>query len=182
MNCFPQRNANCSVDCPLISGSFGLPAAQALAGSGLDGGELAVAERIINLVDKSLIMPDRTDAGRWRLLETTRAYAADKLSESGEAEQVARIHAEFFLEVFSPFATESQLQAAIDGLHLYRREVDNLRVALTWAFSETGDSAHRHQTCCCFLRFLDRRIADRGMSRLERQGTGSTRCSGGVSP
>jgi non-specific serine/threonine protein kinase len=124
----------------VISGSFGLPAAQALAEKTLDGGELAVAERIINLVDKSLIMPDRTDAGRWRLLETTRAYAADKLSESGEAEQVARFHAEFFLEMFSPFATESQLQAAIDGLHLYRREVDNLRVALTWAFSETGDS------------------------------------------
>jgi non-specific serine/threonine protein kinase len=124
----------------VISGSFGLQAAQALAGSGLDGGELAVAERIINLVDKSLVMPDRTDAGRWRLLETTRAYAADKLSESGEAQQVARTHAEFFLEAFSPFATESQLQAAIDGLHFYRREVDNLRVALTWAFSETGDS------------------------------------------
>lgn len=123
----------------VISGSFGLPAAQALAGSSLDG-ELAVAERIINLVDKSLIMPDRTDAGRWRLLETTRAYAAEKLSESGEAEQVARTHAEFFLEVFSPFAAESQLQGAIDELHLYRREVDNLRVALTWAFSESGDS------------------------------------------
>lgn len=125
----------------VISGSFGLAVAQALAGGGPDGGEPAVAERIANLVDKSLIIPDRSDAGRWRLLETTRAYAAEKLSESGEAQPVARRHADFFLELFAPFGVESRLQDAIDGLPLYRREIDNLRGALTWAFSETGDSA-----------------------------------------
>lgn len=124
----------------VISGSFGLQVAQALVG-GLEGGEPAVAERIANLVDKSLIIPDRTEAGRWRLLETTRAYAVEKLSESGETEQVARRHAEFFSEMFSPFGMESALLAAIDELPRYRREIDNLRGALTWAFSETGDSA-----------------------------------------
>ncbi|TCR63021.1 winged helix-turn-helix domain-containing protein [Bosea sp. BK604] len=125
----------------VLSGSFGLQAAEALIGGGRDGGEPAVAERIANLVDKSLIVPDRIDAGRWRLLETTRAYAAEKLAESGEAGEVARRHAEFFLEVFAPFGTESRLQAAIDELPLYRREIDNLRGALTWAFSDTGDGA-----------------------------------------
>lgn len=125
----------------VISGTFGLSAAHALVESDRKGGDLTVAEHLANLVDKSLIVADRTDAGRWRLLETTRAYAADKLAEIDEVERVARRHAEFFLEVFSPFALESRLQAAIDELHLYRREVDNLRGALTWAFSETGDRA-----------------------------------------
>ncbi len=125
----------------VISGSFGLPAAQALARGSLNDSASAVAECVANLVDKSLITPDRVDAGRWRLLETTRAYAAEKLLESGEAGQVARRHAEFFLELFSPFGTESRLPSTIDELPLYRREVDNLRGALTWAFSETGESA-----------------------------------------
>ncbi len=123
----------------VISGTFGLSAAQALTGGSL--GERSVTETLANLVDKSLIIPDRLVTGRWRLLETTRAYAAEKLLESGEAEQVARRHAEFFLEVFSAFGVESRLQAAIDGLPLYRPEIDNLRGALTWAFGETGDSA-----------------------------------------
>lgn len=119
----------------VISGSFGLPVAQAL-----DGRTSVVAERVANLVDKSLIIPDRNDSGRWRLLETTRAYATEKLVESGEAGEVGRCHAEFFLQVFSPFGVDSQLPAAIDELSSYHRELDNLRGALNWAFSDAGDS------------------------------------------
>lgn len=125
----------------VISGTFGLAAAQALIERNAGDRVPNVAENIANLVDKSLIIADRTDIGRWRLLETTRAYATERLLESGEVSQVARRHAEFFLDLFSPFGLESSLQAAIGGLQLYRREIDNLRGALTWAFSETGDRA-----------------------------------------
>ena len=60
-----------------------------------------VLEQIANLVAKSLVALDESaPAGRWRLLETTRAYALEKLGESGETEQVARRCAEFFTEGF----------------------------------------------------------------------------------
>jgi predicted ATPase/DNA-binding winged helix-turn-helix (wHTH) protein len=55
----------------------------------------AVVEGIANLVSKSLVVLDESVAPRWRMLETIRAYALEKLADSGEAEQIARRHAEF---------------------------------------------------------------------------------------
>jgi predicted ATPase len=51
----------------------------------------ALLEQIANLVNKSLVTLDGSaPTGRWRLLETIRAYALEKLAESGEIEQVAQ--------------------------------------------------------------------------------------------
>ena len=101
-----------------------------------------ITDGVANLIVKSLIMQDNSDAGnRWYLLETTRAYALEKLEDSGEAQEVARRQAEFCLALFAPFGTEGQLQAAIDDLGRYRAEIDNLRAALYWAFSSGGDAA-----------------------------------------
>lgn len=73
-------------------------------------------------------------------METTRAYAFGKLEETGEASQTARRHAEFYIGLFALFAGENQLQAAIDDLGTYRREIGNFRAALNWAFSADGDT------------------------------------------
>ena len=100
----------------------------------------AVADGIINLANKSLVTAEQSEpSGRWRLLETTRAYALDKLAESSDMAEVARRHAEFYLALFSSFSVEDRLPAAIDELDRYRREIDNLRAALNWAFSAAGD-------------------------------------------
>ena len=99
-------------------------------------------EGIANLVLKSLVSLSQSEnVPRWNLLETTRAYASGKLEESGEAYETARLQAEFYLALFALFATENQLQAAIDDLGTYRREIDNFRAALNWAFSADGDAA-----------------------------------------
>ncbi|RWO31013.1 MAG: LuxR family transcriptional regulator [Mesorhizobium sp.] len=103
--------------------------------------ESSVAIGISSLVSKSLVTLDGSElAPRWRLLETVRAYSLEKLAGSGEHGQVARRHAEFCSALFASFAIESQLQAAIDDLSRYRREIDNLRAALNWAFSSGGDT------------------------------------------
>ncbi len=103
---------------------------------------LTVAEAIENLVLKSLIVRSKTElATRWYLLETTRAYARERLEESGETGQAARLHAQFYLALFAPFATEGRLQIALDNLATYRLELDNFRAALDWAFSPGGDAA-----------------------------------------
>ncbi|HUA56899.1 MAG TPA: winged helix-turn-helix domain-containing protein [Candidatus Sulfotelmatobacter sp.] len=102
----------------------------------------AIVDGIANLVSKSLVALDKSETTtRWYLLETTRGYALEKLEKSGEAGEMARRHAEFQLALFSPFATEGQRQAVIDDLGRYRREIDNLRAALNWAFSPDGDAA-----------------------------------------
>src|SRR5262249_16020974 len=55
-----------------------------------------VATGISHLVSKSLVTMEVSASSRWRLLETIRAYALEKLAASGELEQAARRHAEFF--------------------------------------------------------------------------------------
>jgi tetratricopeptide (TPR) repeat protein len=97
-------------------------------------------ERISSLVWKSLLtLVQSTGDPRWRLLETTRAYALEKLAEHGEAERAARRHAEFFRDLFAP-ALDTPL-VTLDDLPRYVREIDNVRAALDWAFSRDGDRA-----------------------------------------
>ena len=53
-----------------------------------------------NLVDKSLVLMDESEAGsRYRLLETVREFGLGKLMESDEREDVERRHAKWFLEL-----------------------------------------------------------------------------------
>ena len=107
-----------------------------------DDSEAHVASGISSLVSKSLVTFDRSETTqRWRLLETVRAYLLEKLVGSAEHRVVMHRHATFYLSLFAPFANEGQLQAAVEGLDGYHREIDNLRAALTWAFANDGDRA-----------------------------------------
>ncbi len=101
-----------------------------------------VMEGLSNLVDKSLVMHDPSEsAGRWRLLDTIRAYALEKLVESGEAGDAARCHAEVFRDLFGFAEDGSQLQPSAEAMARFAREIDNIRAALDWAFSPSGDPA-----------------------------------------
>ena len=124
----------------IFVGGFTLAAATAVMGDASATASV-VAEGIASLAVKSLVSLEASAvSGRWRLLETIRAYALDKLMESGEAEPAARRHAEFFRDQFAPArnlfspVTGVPLDALRDLPH-YVREMDNLRVALDWAFS-----------------------------------------------
>jgi non-specific serine/threonine protein kinase len=113
---------------------FTLQAAAAVANDG-NGSLPCIAVEVSNLVSKSLVSLDESaPKARWRLLESIRVYAHEKLSESGEAEDAARRSAQFFHEFFAS-------QPAIEELDRHVREVDNVRAALRWAFGDTGDAA-----------------------------------------
>src|SRR5208282_5253258 len=74
------------------------------ASSVVAGGETAASEVIrclANLVTKSLVTLDIGSViAHHRLHETTRAYALEKLAESGEFDQVARRHADYYQDLF----------------------------------------------------------------------------------
>ncbi|MBI3661211.1 tetratricopeptide repeat protein [Candidatus Acetothermia bacterium] len=87
-----------------------------------------------HLVDKSLVvMEEKDEEGRYRLLETVRQYGHEKLLKSGEAEFIRNHHLDFCLR----FAEEAEpkLQGAEQKIWLNRLEVehDNLRAALAWS-------------------------------------------------
>jgi non-specific serine/threonine protein kinase len=109
----------------------------AVAVMGFAASQSAVTDSLANLVAKSLVTPERSHPrGCWRLLETTRIYALEKLVQRGDAAQVARRHAEFYLAQFAPLSTAGE----IDDLSSYRRDIDNIRTALSWAFAPEGDT------------------------------------------
>ena len=101
-----------------------------------------VIERLADLVAKSLVVADASGASpRFRLLDTTRAYAITKLDESGERERIARRHAEYYRDLFERAEREVPARPPGEWLAEYAPEIDNLRAALNWAFSPDGDES-----------------------------------------
>jgi predicted ATPase len=97
---------------------------------------------LADLVAKSLVVADVGEAKpRFRLLDTTRAYAIEQLDASGEREQVAHRHAEHYRDVFERAEGEAAARPADEWLADYAREIDNIRAALDWAFSPGGDGS-----------------------------------------
>jgi predicted ATPase/DNA-binding SARP family transcriptional activator len=125
----------------IFVGSFTLEAASAVA-TAADLGAPEVVDSITNLAAKSLVTVEVTGTvTRYRLLETTRAYALEKLTESGELEQVARRHAEYFRDLFERGEVEWETRATGEWVVAYGRQIDNVRAALDWAFSPNGDAS-----------------------------------------
>ncbi|MFI6784159.1 BTAD domain-containing putative transcriptional regulator [Micromonospora sp. NPDC050276] len=102
---------------------------------GLPGAEFVDA--LTGLVDKSFV---EMTGGRYRMLETVRAFCAERLAEAGEADQMRRAHTAYFLE----FAwTASDHLRCAEQLHWLRRldaERDNLHAALRRA-TAAGDAS-----------------------------------------
>lgn len=93
------------------------------------------------LVARSLVNADTTaGATRYRLLETTRAYAQEKLIEACDGAETARRHAVHFRTFFER-APDDFLRLPDARLQeIYVPEVDHLRAVLDWAFGAEGDA------------------------------------------
>ena len=108
-------------------GGFDLEAAQAVAG---DTERYQVLDQLTLLVDKSLVIADDGPVGtRYRLLETVRQYAQEKLHESREGNSVRSRHRDHYT------AMAGMLDGAEHQLRLDRAgtEIDNLRAAFAWS-------------------------------------------------
>ncbi|BDG70490.1 ATP-binding protein [Roseomonas fluvialis] len=123
----------------VFAGGFSLAAARAVAqqppanGAGFD-------DNLACLVAKSLVAMEAGELGvTYRLLDTTRAYARERLDERGEAAIVAQLHAAFHRALFEQAAAEWETRPTAQWLGTYARRVDELRAALIWAFGPDGD-------------------------------------------
>ena len=113
-------------------GGFDLDAAQAIAGDG-DVESYQVLDLLTLLVDKSLVVAESTRGPtRYRLLETVRQYALEKLGESGEADAIRSRHRDHYTSLAAlldaPARTghEQRIEQA-------QTEMDNLRAAFGWS-------------------------------------------------
>jgi predicted ATPase/DNA-binding winged helix-turn-helix (wHTH) protein len=121
-------------------GTFVLESAIAVV-SGDQGPKTDIAAVIGNLVAKSLISVETSGQSvQYRLLDSMRAYARQKLEQSGEVAVLLRRHAQHHLALFRRAEAEWENRSPEDWLAEHGRGIDDVRAALNWAFSDGGDA------------------------------------------
>ena len=124
----------------MFSGGFTIESMMAVA-SALTDDSLALFELLSSLVDKSLVQAEVFSSnGRYKLLESTREYASEKLEDAGEYEAAARAHALAFAEFAERLEREWRTTPDALWLEAAEPELENLRAALVWAFGDGGDA------------------------------------------
>jgi predicted ATPase/DNA-binding winged helix-turn-helix (wHTH) protein len=105
-------------------------------GDGIDPDE--VFDLVSALVAKSLMVADSgSKTTRYRMLETTRQYATEKLRQAGEADRERR-KAEYLLAFFRRAEAAWPTMGTDAWLAAFGPETENLRCAIDWAFSNAG--------------------------------------------
>ncbi|CAA9562570.1 MAG: hypothetical protein AVDCRST_MAG19-1945 [uncultured Thermomicrobiales bacterium] len=136
----------------VFAGGCTLEAAETVCGKGWAGaggaGDMdlaapsSVLDGLASLVEKSLLQhgiePD--GAARYRILETTREYATERLEASGEADAARRAHAAYFLDLAERHPPAPFLPDDVPTLLRLEAEHANLRAALAW-LTMAGDTS-----------------------------------------
>src|SRR5258707_437843 len=120
-------------------GHFTLEGARYVAGElGVGAGEMFDA--IAGLVEKSLIATRIDEAqAQYRLLDTTRAYALEKLEEHGEFDPICLRHAEYVVQQLESQKEMLSAQPRAERVAAYFRQLSNVRSALEWSFGSHGN-------------------------------------------
>ena len=126
MTCSGEHEREALNRLSVFAGGADLAAAEAVvSGGSLD--EFDVADVLSQLVDKSLVVVDEDDAGvRYRLLESIRQYAQERLEAAGDAAEVRRRHADYFVavaEAAGPRLRGREQVAAADEVGARRRQL-----------------------------------------------------------
>ena len=150
----------------IFAGGWTLEAATAVCGDA-DSDEFAILDRLTSLADKSLVLVDFSEeAQRFRMLESTRAYALERMRGEGESETLARNRASFFIT----FAAGDGMLIEADvasRLAAIEPELENVREVLTWALVEGHDVELGARLAFALSRFWSMQLPREGQRWLE---------------
>ncbi len=123
----------------VFAGAFSTQAAEAIC----TGGELSqsdIADLLISLVDKSLVVAQAAETEeRYRLLESTRAYALDKLNKGDRRETFTRRHVEYYAQLARSADDRFGVGSTKVWLADVEQDLENYRSALDWALTRDHD-------------------------------------------
>jgi predicted ATPase len=117
----------------VFAGGWTLEAAETVCGGPADLG-IEVLEGLASLIDKSLVLQEEVGGeARFRMLETIREFAADRLGAAGEEGSIRQAHAAYYLALAEE--AERQLKGARsqEWVRRLERDLGNLRAVLAWA-------------------------------------------------
>src|SRR5215207_5587418 len=117
----------------VFAGGWTLEAAEAVCSAqGIESG--LILDLLSHLVNKSLVVVEhRGEERRYRLLETIRQYAREKLFEVGGSENIRDKHLAYFVKLVEQAEHELYRANQLFWLNKLDVEIDNLRMALEWA-------------------------------------------------
>jgi predicted ATPase/DNA-binding SARP family transcriptional activator len=122
----------------VFAGGFTLDAVTAIC---LQGDAARAEDLVSKLVESSLVVAGSEDGTtRYRLLETIREYAAERLDSAGTGELMRGSHAEYFLSLARRARTEDPA-GKLEALEILDRERDNLHAAMYWTVATGSDLA-----------------------------------------
>ena len=99
--------------------------------------EMDVLNLLSQLVNKSLVAVEAENGGsRYRLMETVRQYARDKLLESGESEEARNVHFDYFYNLSKAAEPGLDSPQALVWIGRLAAEYDNIRAALEWGLEQ----------------------------------------------
>ncbi|MCA1554440.1 MAG: adenylate/guanylate cyclase domain-containing protein, partial [Chloroflexi bacterium] len=118
----------------VFAGGWTLEAAESVC-SGQPLATSDILDLLVRLVDKSLVVPDAQSEGasRYRMLETIRQYAREKLSESDEGDRVRDRQLDYFMRLAEEAEPKIRSAEQMSWLHRLEAELENVRVALDWS-------------------------------------------------
>jgi hypothetical protein len=137
-------------------GGFDLDAASAIAS---DGDTAALADLVGRLADKSLLASASGQGGRWRMLETVRAYALEQLAASGEDAAIRERHLRWAAETAATL--EHRAEAGPEWRASFDQVADDLRAALSASAGAGPDGlGHRLARSLGHLAYARRFLAE----------------------
>jgi len=116
-------------------GGFTFEAAEAVCNA---EGKLDILEGLTSLVNNSLLRQEETSDGesRFGMLETIRAYALERLTESGEIDALRAGHAQYYGDIIlNQAGLQIYSSNSLHWLNWFEQELDNIRATLTWGLS-----------------------------------------------
>jgi len=123
----------------VFAGRFGLQDAVAMADA-ISFDATTAIDCVERLTSKSLVCADYQNGSlSYRLLESTRAFAVERLHDAGERDDCVRSHAWQTLALFERAAAEADNRDKRDWMAEYAHRIDDARNAMTWAFGTNGD-------------------------------------------
>jgi predicted ATPase len=132
----------------VFSGGVRLAAAEQVCGGGADSDSVErgdVLELLTALTEKSLLLTEGDGAPRFRMLDTIKEYARDRLAEAGESGLVRHAHLEYFTGLAETADPHLRRAGQLEWLATLEAEHDNIAVALRGALAageaRRGDAA-----------------------------------------
>jgi predicted ATPase/class 3 adenylate cyclase len=153
----------------LFCGGFSLEAAESVCeDAALQS--IDIFDCISRLVDKSLLILEQNDgSARYRMLETIRAYAFEKLKESDEVAALQTRFMQFFLGFVRQAEREIAGPRQAEWLGRLEIEIENLRSALSWTAEDAELAKSQLEMAVALSRFwLVRGYWEEGLACLSR--------------